>query len=328
MKKFKLAMGSKTLFTEPYYLTDGGIETTLIFQKGIALNHFAAFELLKDYLGQQALRSCYIPYLEVAATHKLPLIIETPTWRANPDWGEKLGYAAEELFLLNMRGVQFIKTLSEAYKGKIGPMLISGNIGPRGDGYIAGERMIVEEAKTYHMEQVQAFVTAGADLVTAMTINYRAEAIGIILAAKANRIPVVISFTVETDGRLPDGEALHEVIAQADRATGAYATHYMINCAHPEHFLHILSEKGEWKQRIKGIRANASNKSHAELDEMEILDAGDKAELAKGYLQLRSLLPELRVIGGCCGTDHTHMETICEAFFPESIKNLENQTIS
>jgi S-methylmethionine-dependent homocysteine/selenocysteine methylase len=172
--------------------------------------------------------------------------------------------------------------------------------------------MTAEQAKMYHLEQVKAFALADADIITAVTMTYSDEAIGIIEAAREFKLPVVISFTVETDGRLPSGELLQEAIERTDKATDAYAEHYMINCAHPQHFLHQLENDGGWKNRIRGIRANASLKSHAELDESETLDAGDKCLLAEGYMQLFQLLPALKVIGGCCGTDHTHIEEICK----------------
>ncbi len=190
--------------------------------------------------------------------------------------------------------------------------LISGCLGPRGDGYQPGVQMSVEEAKEYHSAQILAFKEAGADLVSAITMNYLEEATGITLAAKEHAIPVVISFTVETDGRLPSGMTLADAITENDRLTGEYPAYYMVNCAHPRHFASVFERGESWVRRIKGVRANASLKSHAELDESETLDEGDKVLLANCYVELDELLPELRVIGGCCGTDHTHIEKVME----------------
>ena len=156
------------------------------------------------------------------------------------------------------------------------------------------------------------FAAAGADLVTVMTMNYVEEAIGVARAAKAAGMPVVVAFTVETDGRLRTGMGLGEAIAACDAATGGYPAYYMVNCAHPTHFRDVLGGGG-WLERIGGIRANASKMSHDELDEAPELDAGDPDELAEDYRGLMRVLPKLRVLGGCCGTDHRHVGAISGA---------------
>ena len=310
-----------TLFDTGYFLADGGLETTLIFHQGIALNHFAAFELLNTEEGKQALGRYYRPYLDLAAKLGVGYILETPTWRANPDWAYKLGYSGDELRALNKNAVRFLRELVKERHENAQNIVLSGCIGPRGDGYAAEKCMSAAEASHYHRDQVQAFALADVDVITGMTINYSDEAIGIIMAAKSFNTPVVISFTVETDGNLPTGETLRKAIEKTDAATDGYALHFMINCAHPEHFKHILKEEGNWKKRIRGIRANASTKSHAELDESETLDAGDKHLLAHGYRRLRQLLPDLRITGGCCGTDHSHLEKIFDMAFSENGKH-------
>ena len=311
----------ENLFSDQMYLTDGGLETTLIFHEGIDLPHFAAFELLRYPEGRDTLVRYYKMYIQVAEEFGMDFILETPTWRANPDWGFKLGYSPDELDEINRLGVQFMKRLVDTVStaDKKTRYVISGNIGPRGDGYSPSHVMTQQEAREYHHRQVHAFTEANADLVTAMTINYSDEAVGIAGAAKENGIPVVISFTVETDGRLPDGEHLKDAIETTDRLTENYVTHYMINCAHPEHFKHIFREYGAWMKRIRGIRANASTSSHAELDEAQTLDTGNKELLAEGYSNLKGLLPHLNIIGGCCGTDHTHIREVCRYFHAHTL---------
>jgi homocysteine S-methyltransferase len=322
IKKYTLVMSShhnhKHPLTSSRYLTDGGLETTLIYHYEIDLPHFAAFTLLESSEGRQALERYYVSYLEVAARFNMDFILETPTWRANPDWGFKLGYSAPELDDINRVSVRFLRRLQAASRLGTQRTLISGNVGPRGDGYISDTEMSVDEAMCYHLPQITAFKTERVDLVTALTLNYRNEAVGIIEAARARNVPVVISFTVETDGRLPNGESLQSAIENTDALTGAYASYFMINCAHPDHFESVLEGDTEWRSRIYGIRANASTKSHAELDAAATLDAGDAEDLADGYARLQCLLPELKVAGGCCGTDHTHIETICQRVFAGS----------
>jgi S-methylmethionine-dependent homocysteine/selenocysteine methylase len=300
----------------PLYLTDGGMETTLVFHRGIDLNHFAAFELLNNEQGRQELKNYYQTYVDIATKNKLDFILEAPTWRANPDWGSLMGYTPERLSGINQDAIHFLRQFVRDQDHSADHFILSGCIGPRGDGYFPGSLMGVSEAKSYHMAQIQDFAYTDADLVTAMTISYGNEAVGIAKAARYFGIPVVISFTVETDGNLPSGETLAQAISMVDEQTSGYPTHFMINCAHPSHFIEVLRQaEGYWIKRIGGIRANASCKSHEELDNSETLDTGDKQQLTEGYQVSRDLLPNLKVIGGCCGTDHSHMEQIIEALF-------------
>ena len=298
--------------SEGMYLTDGGLETTLIFHYGFELNHFAAFELLGHAAGRKALARYYLSYLEIARKRSVNFVMETPTWRASKDWGYLLGYNEEEMVQVNRDAIEFVRKVGEDNAGLKEDVVLSGNIGPRGDGYVASGKMQVVEAKEYHQPQIEAFANAGADMVSALTMNYIEEAVGIVLAAQHAGLPVAISFTVETDGRLPAGDSLQKAIEKTDLLTNGYAAYYMLNCAHPDHFKHIIASGGNWLNRIKGLRANASTKSHEELDACETLDTGDKQLLAGGYAEVLEMLPGIQVIGGCCGTDHSHLEAICE----------------
>jgi homocysteine S-methyltransferase len=293
------------------FLTDGGLETTLIFHEGVALPSFAAFDLLKDETGTAVLRRYFDRYAAIARAQGTGLVLETPTWRANPDWAAKLGYDALALADANRRSVGLLLEVRSAFGG--GRLVISGNLGPRGDGYQAAARMSAAEAEAYHAPQIRVFAETDADMVAAFTMTYAEEAIGIVHAAKAAGMPVVISFTTETDGRLPSGETLDQAIARTDQATGGEPAYYMINCAHPTHFDHELAAGASWVERIRGLRANASTMSHAELDEATELDAGDPEDLGRRYRNLRQRMPHLCVLGGCCGTDHRHIAAICAA---------------
>jgi homocysteine S-methyltransferase len=297
------------------FLTDGGMETTLIFQGGVDLPHFAAFVLLDSAEGREKLKQYYAAYLEVARDHGTGFVLDSPTWRANPDWGAKLGYDAPALKAINVHSMELLKELRSGWERPGAPCVISGAIGPRGDGYKAGN-MDAAEAEAYHRAQIAAFVEGGADMVTAYTLTSINEAIGIVRAAKALGIPAAISFTVETNGRLVKGETLREAIEAVDRETDGAPEYFLINCAHPTHFEDALKAGEAWAERIHGIRANASTKSHAELDESETLDAGDPADLGRRYVALRRAFPAMRILGGCCGTDHRHAKAICEACVP------------
>lgn len=299
--------------TDKLFLTDGGLETTLIFHDQLELPCFAAFDLLKEDAGVEILRRYFEPYLETARRHGMGFVLEAPTWRANRDWAAKLGYDAVSLADANRQAIGLLLEIRAAYEAPEMPLVISGNIGPRGDGYRVDERMSAGEARDYHAAQVDTFAQTDADMVAAFTMTYVDEALGILRAAREAGMPAVISYTVETDGRLPSGDTLTDAIRRTDEETDGYAAYYMINCAHPLHFIDVLRDGGAWCKRIRGLRANASMRSHAELDESTDLDAGNPKQLGAEYCELRALLPALNVLGGCCGTDHRHVHAIAAA---------------
>jgi S-methylmethionine-dependent homocysteine/selenocysteine methylase len=296
------------------FLTDGGIETTLIFHEGLDLPLFAAFDLLKDDEGTEALRRYFEPYAELARGHGLGFVLESPTWRASPRWAAELGYANAQLADLNRKAIALMEELRERYESPGAPVVISGCVGPQDDGYNPAELLSASAAQEYHSTQIGTFVETAADMVTAITMTYVEEAVGVTRAAMESDMPAVISFTVEIDGRLPSGQPLSEAIEQVDDETGRGPAYYMINCAHPTHFDGVLASGEPWPERIRGLRANASTKSHAELDEATELDDGDPADLGARYAALAAKLPQLNVLGGCCGTDHRHVRAACEAW--------------
>ena len=299
-----------------FYLTDGGIETTLIFHEGLELPDFAAFDLLKRPAGAAALRKYFRTYAALAERFGSGLILESATWRASADWGTKLGYSKKALADTNQQAIRLLEEIRREFTGDKKKVVISGCIGPRGDGYVPANAMSEKDAEAYHRAQIETFSDTAADMVTAITMNYAAEAVGIARAAESAAMPVAVSFTVETDGRLPTGQTLRAAIEQVDAATSRYPSYYMINCAHPTHFDNVLDDTQPWTKRIRGLRANASRKSHAELNDSIELDIGDPAELGMQHAGLTKRMPQLNVMGGCCGTDHRHVEKIAQACSP------------
>ena len=296
------------------FLTDGGIETVLIFHEGLDLPEFAAFDLLKDEQGTERLRSYYAPYVALARERGLGFVLESPTWRANPRWARAIGYDRKALDRFNRKAIALLEEIRDEQGPGTAPIVISGCVGPHDDGYDPAELLTAEVAQEYHSTQIGTFADTAADMVTAITMTYADEAIGVARAAADAGLPAAISFTVETDGRLPSGQPLGEAIEHVDNETGGSPSYYMINCAHPTHFASVLEDGGDWLERIRGLRANASTRSHAELDEAEELDEGDPTDLAARYAQLRESLPQLTVLGGCCGTDHRHIAKIRDAW--------------
>jgi S-methylmethionine-dependent homocysteine/selenocysteine methylase len=247
------------------------------------------------------------------------LVLESATWRANSDWGTRLGYSSDKLADANRQAIHLLEEVRDEHETELTPIVISGCVGPRGDGYVPNTAMSEREAEEYHSKQVEIFASSAADMVCAITMNYVEEAIGIVRAARRTGMPVAISFTVETDGALPTGQALKMALKRVDAETSGYTSYYGINCAHPTHFEHVLTDGGQWLQRIGALRANASTKSHAELNESAELDCGDPVELARHYGRIKKQLARLNVMGGCCGTDHRHVERIadtCLTLFP------------
>ncbi|MDX6626973.1 MAG: homocysteine S-methyltransferase [Solirubrobacterales bacterium] len=300
---------------ERLFIGDGGLETTMIFREGFELPEFAAFTLLAEPSGREALRRYYGEFIEIARRHGAGFTLDTPTWRGSSGWGEKLGYSSSEVADVNREAVDFAAAIRAEEEGAETPIAICGVLGPQGDAYHPEAVLDADEAASYHAAQVETLTAAGVDMVAAYTLTYAEEAIGI---AGAAGIPVSISFTVETDGRLPSEEPLGEAIERVDAGTASGATYFMINCAHPSHFGGVIDGGGAWLQRLGGIRANASRMSHEELDDAEELDDGDPAELAREYRALEPGLPALRVLGGCCGTDSRHIAAICDACLPGS----------
>ena len=295
------------------FLTDGGMETTFVFHEAIDLPEFAAFVLMQNNEGRATIVDYFQKYISIAKEHNIGLVLESPTWRASSKWGAILGYSEGALEVVNRKSIELLIQIRNEHESDETKLVISGCIGPKGDGYVIDEMMSPEDAEKYHRPQIGTFSDTEADLVTAFTVTYTDEAIGMIRAAQSVKMPIVIGFTLETDGKLPSGQTIKDAIDAVDKATSSYTAYYMINCAHPTHFQKALSGNESWKQRIRAVRANASKRSHAELDAAEELDDGNPAELGREYIGLRAQLNNLNVLGGCCGTDHRHIEAICKS---------------
>lgn len=286
-----------------------GMETDLIFNRGVDLPGFASYPLLETKEGRETLCGYYAQLIDMAKEMGVGVLLESPTWVANRDRGSGIGYRPEKLRELNQAAIDLIARVREE-KGDL-PTLLSAQMGPRGDGYAPTEQMDPDEAESYHTEQMEVLSQTAADLVSAFTLCYPEEAIGIIRAGQRFDMPVAIAFTVETDGCLPTGMPLKKAVETVDDATDRGAAYFLINCAHPDHFRNVLTDE-PWMQRLRGIVVNASRCSHAELDDAEELDSGDPDELGVLVGVLRKNYPHFSVIGGCCGTDMHHLRKMAE----------------
>lgn len=299
-------------FNGTRFITDGGLETTAIFKDGLDLPGFSSIHLVRDEKGRKYLKDYYESYIPIAKRAGVGFILESPTWRSSSGWASEIRLSPDELTRLNKEAILFLNSIKAEHESEQCPLLVAGCIGPRGDGYVVSKKMTASEAMTYHLPQVKAMAEGKADYISALTLNYEEEAIGIALAAREANVPVSLSFTVETDGHLPNSHKLDEAIAMVDEATNNYVSYYMVNCAHPTHFQNELQKIGEAIHRICGVRANASKKSHKELDNSTTLDEGNPEELGRQLADLERAFPHMTVLGGCCGTDLRHIEQICK----------------
>jgi len=295
------------------YLTDGGLETTLIFDNNLSLPCFAAFPLLDTPEGRKTLYDYYSEYAAYTRSINASFVFETPTWRLNSDWLKELKYSDKDMNRFTTLAVKLCRRIQDDFDLNQ-DSLVSGNIGPRRDGYKADLSMTIEESYNYHLPQILQFSRNGVDLVTAITLTNVNEAVGIVLACRELHVPVVIAFTVETDGKLPSGHTLEHAIEALDAETNFYVKHYMINCAHPSHFIQQVLREGQWQNRIGGLRCNASVLSHAELNEADVLDEGNPSIFAQLQYVISEKLPNLEVLGGCCGTNISHIKSLAKYF--------------
>jgi S-methylmethionine-dependent homocysteine/selenocysteine methylase len=286
-----------------------GMETDLLYNRGIDLPGFASYPLLSNPEHKNILREYYSNLVDLAQEQNVGVILDSVTWVANRDRGAELGYTADDLKKFNIEAIELIAQVRDE-KGDL-PTVLCGQIGPRGDGYAPSDLMTTQEAEDYHSEQIEVYSNTEADLVSAFTICYAEEAAGAVRAAQRFEMPVAIAFTVETDGRLPTGVSLREAIEQVDAETNGGPLYYLVNCAHPDHFTGILDNEA-WMQRLRGVVANASRCSHAELEVAEELDNGDPAELGVQVGGLRNKFSHFNILGGCCGSDLRHMKRILE----------------
>jgi homocysteine S-methyltransferase len=289
------------------FLADGGLETSLFFIDGFEAPEFAAIVLQDDPAAREAIKRYFGRFLATAERAGAGFILDTNTWRGCVGWASKLGRSAEDLIRLSRDAVAFAKDIRSDWQDRVPHILVNGVVGPSGDGYAPEAALEPEIAEMLHTPQILAFAEEGVDMVSAITMTHVGEAVGIVRAAQAAGLPAVVSFTVEIDGRLPTGSSIGEAIAATDAATGGAPLYYMVNCAHPDHFRSAFEAQEAWVSRIGGLRANASRMSHAELDSAEDLDDGDPIEFGTLYADLAKLIPNLRVVGGCCGTDHRHV---------------------
>ena len=291
------------------FITDGGLEHALRFEDGLEVPAFLTFDLLRHAVGRAALGRYFARYAELACSHRVGLVVESPTGRANPDWGANLGYGAEALAQANRSAIDLLLELRSLFENDATEIVISGNVGPRADAYDPAQRMGAYEAAHYHAPQIETLAQTAADMVSASSISYADEAVGIALAAGASSMPLAISFRLRNDGRLPSGESVAEAIGRVDTEARYTRTHYMIECADPTKFAHVIGAGGAWVERVRGLRLIASNRKSED----------DPAQLGAQFRTLRSELAQLSVVG----INHDGVDAMCQAMSEQPMPDVE-----
>ncbi len=294
-------------------LTEGGIETYMQYKKGHAFRHFCLFDLMDRPEARADLRTYHEDLIKVALKHKVGAILDGVHYRTSRDWGELLGYSKQGLKEVVIQGIEFYKDLARQYQTADSPMPVSGVVGPRGDAYKVGRIMSADEAEDYHAEQLETMKQAGADFATALTFSQVDEAIGVVRAAQAIDLPVVVSFALGAGGRLKTGVDLSDAIETVDEATGNGPVYFMINCTHPVDFAPAFKAPGPWVKRLCGLRPNASSLAHGVLCQLGHLEEGNPVELGQQMADMARRFSHITVWGGCCGTDAVHVDEIAKA---------------
>jgi S-methylmethionine-dependent homocysteine/selenocysteine methylase len=291
------------------FLTDGGIETEIMYKWGFELPHFAMYPLLDNPDAMSAVRAMYRRYLDVVAKHRLSALMGGLDYRASPDWGALLGYSPEALAEANLRSIAFLRELADEYADDIPQILIAGYVGPRGDAYQTNRTITAAEAEDYHAVQLATLKAADVDLAWALTFNNIPEAIGVARAAARIGVPLAISFTLDTTSRLSSGPSLARAVETVETETDGAPAFYSLNCSHPVEFEPALTPGG-WTERVRGFRPNASRMDKIALCKLGHLEEGDPVELGRLMGTLARRYPHMDVWGGCCGTGDVHLDQI------------------
>ena len=292
------------------YLTEGGTETEVLYKWGFELPEFAMFPLLDDPKADSVIEGMFDRYFEAAEATGAGMLLNAHDYRASPDWASKLGYSAEQLTDFQHRVIGFLDAMRTKYRGRVDPVYVAGCIGPRGDAYGTGGEITEEEAEAYHAVQINNLKGTAADMVIAVTFSNIAEAVGVIRAAAAAKMPIGVSFNIGPDGRLRSGPTLAEAITATDAATEGKAAWFGTNCAHPIEFAPALADPGDWRKRLRYVRPNAAKTDKLALCKLGHLEDGDPVELGNEMAEALREFPSVDIVGGCCGTDERHLKEV------------------
>lgn len=296
-----------------FYLTEGGVETELMYKWGIELPHFATFPLFENPEAMAAIRGIFHRYLDIAAKYRLPALVSGLDYRASPDWGAILGYSRKALAEATLQSVDFTRELVQEYASDIPQGFVIGTLGPRGDAYQLNRTITEDEAEDYHGVQLETLKQADVDIAWAMTFNNTAEAIGAARAAGKIGLPFAVSLSLDSTSKLKSGPSFAEAVETIEAKTNGSPVFYFLNCSHPVEFEPALTP-GDWIERVRGFRPNASKMEKVALCKLGHLEEGDPVELGQLVGDVVRRYPHMDIWGGCCGTGEVHLE--------EMVKNI------
>lgn len=316
-----MTTGSRQLFQDfvekyPVILGEGAIIERLRRMAEIRLDdHVVNSALIYTIAGRTALETICCQYLETGHRYDLPLLLSTPTWRAGRD---RIAAAGLEGSDLNGDNFRFLAELRDRYGEYAKKVAICGLMSCRGDAYKPEETMTELAAAEFHQWQANALASAGVDLLLAATLPALSEAVGLARSQAITGLPYMISFVVRPDGTLLDGTSLHKAIITIDSTVSPPPLSYMINCTHASIFRSALLHKDNSsplvRERVIGILANTAALSPEELDASPDLVEEAPETFGRAVSSLYSEL-NLKVLGGCCGTDNRHIESLAQELY-------------
>jgi S-methylmethionine-dependent homocysteine/selenocysteine methylase len=295
----------------PHIIAEGSIIERLKREFHYPLDDILANALMiYDEAGKVLLGKIYREYIDIAESSDIPMMLLTPTWRANK---ERTIKANVDMKTINSDAFLFVNNIRKSYSGFSEKIFIGGLTGCKGDAYKPEEALSENEAYHFHKEQMYILAVAGVDFLFASTLPALTEAIGIAKAMSETKKDYVISFVIRENGKLLDGTLLNDAIKIIDDSVATPPLFYLTNCIHPDvlhkSFLNLKDEDDILKKRLFGIQANASSKSPEELDKIENMDADSPVNWARGMVDLNKKY-NLKILGGCCGTDARFISSV------------------
>lgn len=308
--KFHAIIGSN-----PFIVAEGSVIERIKRETGYHLDpDIANAGMVYDENGAAILASIYREYIETAKPFDLPIVILTPTWRASGERLERAGFLGKDV---NRDCFEFLARVRDGYGMYAEKILVGGILSCRGDAYNTADALDADEAQAYHAYQVGRLASAGVDFLLASTIPASKEAAGMAAVMAECGLPYIISFIIRPSGKLLDGTPLVEAIAEIDVSVSPQPTAYMLNCVHPANARRTIAagpnNSAQLKSRLIGLQGNASRMSPEELDGRVELDADPPERWARAMLSLHDDF-DMRILGGCCGTDNRHIARLVELY--------------
>ena len=308
-------MIKKIISEYPLILAEGAVIERIKREFKFELNQYIENAgMIYDTIGKKILDKIYNQYISVAYKFNLPILILTPTWRANKERLELAGFKDKNV---NADCVKFLFDIRNKYGEFASKILIGAPMACKGDAYNPEEALLSDEAYNFHKFQVKKLSEAGVDFLLGSTLPASSEALGMAKAMAESNIVYILSFVIHPNGKLLDGTSLNETISVIDNSVSPKPIYYMLNCVHPTHCMSAINNELNntevIRTRLKGLQANGSAMSPEELELLEKTSSQSPSIWGKKMIDLY-LNSNLKILGGCCGTNHHHIKSIARIF--------------